>query len=92
VTTGGLRAQQNGGHTRSTVFGVGVSGGAEAAIHATHRYINSMSDSDVIVKLDFANAFNTPRGDYLLEAMSRDVPELYRFSFAAYSAPPILQY
>jgi hypothetical protein len=39
-------------------LGVGVSGGAEAAIHATRRYVTSMPDSHVVVKLDFANAFN----------------------------------
>jgi len=51
---------------------VGVSCGEEAAIHATRHYINSMLDSHVIKKLDFANAFSTLRRDCLLEAASRE--------------------
>lgn len=71
---------------------MGVAGGAEAAIHATRRYVSSMPDNHVIVKLDFANAFNTLRRDCLLEAVAREIPELYRFAHAAYSTEPILQY
>jgi len=71
---------------------VGICGGAEAAVHATRRYTNCMPDSHVFVKLDFANTFNTLRRDCLLEAMSQDAPELYQFSYAAYSATTILQY
>ena len=39
--------------------GVGVSGGAEAAIHALRRYVSTMPDDHVLVKLDFSNAYNT---------------------------------
>jgi len=53
------------------LVGVGVSG----AIHATHRYITSMPDSDVILKLDFAK-----RSTHYLATvywkMSRDVSEI----------------
>jgi hypothetical protein len=42
-------------------LGVGVPGGAEAAIHAARRYVSQMPDSHVVVKLDFTNAFNTLR-------------------------------
>ena len=57
-------------------LGVGVPGGAEAALHAARRYVSQMPDSHVVVKLDFTNAFNTLRRDCLLEAIARDVPEL----------------
>jgi len=73
-------------------LGVGVSGGAEAAVHAARRYISTMPDSHVVVKLDFTNAFNTLRRDCMLEAVARDVPELYRFVYASYTVEPILQH
>ena len=36
--------------------GVGVLGGAEAAIHAMRRLVSTMPDDHVIVKLDLENA------------------------------------
>lgn len=73
-------------------LGVGVPGGAEAAIHATRRYVSTMPDSHVVVKLDFTNAFNTLRRDCMLEAVASEVPELYRFVYASYAVEPILDY
>ncbi len=73
-------------------LGVGIPGGAEAAVHAARRYISTMPDSHVVVKLDFANAFNTLRRDCMLEAVAREVPELYSFVHTAYTVDPILQY
>jgi len=66
-------------------LGVGVPGGAEAAIHATRRYVSNMPEDHVITKLDFKNAFNSLRRDAMLEAVERDVPEFYRFVYAASS-------
>ena len=40
--------------------GVGVSGGAEAIVHATRRIVSELPRiGHVMVKLDFANAFNS---------------------------------
>ena len=39
--------------------GVGILGGAEAAVHAVGRFLETLEDDNVLVKLDFANAFNT---------------------------------
>ena len=39
--------------------GVGVSGDAEAAVHAVIRFIETVKDDNVLIKLDFVNAFNT---------------------------------
>ena len=38
--------------------GVCVSGGCEAAVHAARRYLDSMDEDPIFIKLDFANAFN----------------------------------
>ena len=42
-------------------LGVGVSGGAEAAVHAARRLVSNLPSDHVIVKLDFSNAFNCIR-------------------------------
>ena len=38
--------------------GVGVAGGCEAAVHVTRRFLSTMPADNIIVKLDFSNAFN----------------------------------
>jgi len=39
--------------------GVGVPGGAEAAVRAARRYLDNMQRGQVFIKIDFRNAFNT---------------------------------
>ena len=68
---------------------VGVSGGAEAAVHATRRLLENLPDGHVIVKLDFSNAFNSIRRDVILESVALKTPEIYRVVHAAYSCEPI---
>ena len=46
---------------------LGVRSGAETAVHATRRYVSSMSTENVMVKLDFSNAFNTLRRNCMFE-------------------------
>ena len=52
-------------------LGFAVSGGAEAAVHAARRYLTSLPDGHVFVKVDFTNAFNTIRRDVILESVAR---------------------
>ena len=60
--------------------GVGVSGGAKAAIHAMRCCVSTMPDDHVLVKLDFSNAYNTVRRDAVLWTVAATkLPELYRF-------------
>ena len=35
-------------------LGIGVPGGADAAVHSLRRYMNTMADDDIIVKLDLS--------------------------------------
>ena len=72
--------------------GVPVPGGAEAAIHFLRHYVNTMGDDDILVKLNFTNAFNTQRRDSLIETIAKFIPELYCFVHATYSGEPILQF
>ena len=50
--------------------GVGVSGEAEAAIHAMRRCVSTMPDDHLLVKLEFSNAYNTVRWDAVLETVA----------------------
>jgi hypothetical protein len=67
-------------------LGVGVRGGCEAAVHATRRFISQMQPGDVLVKLDFSNAFNSLRRDDMLHAVATHIPEILHFCLLAYSS------
>ena len=57
-------------------LGVSISGGCMAAIHATRRFMETMSEGHVIAKLDFFNAFNNLHRDAMLEAVYNTVLEI----------------
>jgi Reverse transcriptase (RNA-dependent DNA polymerase) len=73
-------------------LGVGVSGGCEAAVHATRRFVESMPDGYVLVKLDFSNAFNSIHRDVMLDSVYNAVPEIYKFCYLSYAQPSVLRY
>ena len=73
-------------------LGVGTAGGCEAAIHSARRFLESMPTGHVVVKLDFTNAFNCLHRQDMLLAIKERLPELYAYSFSAYSQPSILYY
>src|SRR6218665_2623875 len=72
--------------------GVAVPGGGEAAIHASRSFVTNMTEDEIFVKLDFANAFNTLRRDFMLQTVYDTVPEIYEFTHQAYSADSQLQF
>ena len=51
-----------------------------------------MSEGEAVVKLDFANAFNSIRRDAVLMAVSVKLPQLYKFCWTAYNFDSILQF
>ncbi|HSN24572.1 MAG TPA: reverse transcriptase domain-containing protein, partial [Methylomicrobium sp.] len=65
-------------------LGVGIPGGCEAVVHATRRFMAEMSSGEVVVKLDFSNAFNCLRRDVMLKSVADELPFLYRFCRLAY--------
>ena len=71
-------------------LGFRVSGGAEAAVHASRVYLNHLPSHKAILKVDFRNAFNCIRRDKILEAIKEFIPELLPYVHSAYSAPSIL--
>ena len=68
-------------------LGYGVSGGSEAAVHAARCFLNNMDACQAMVKLDFANAFNSIRRDCMLKAVQSLCPSLYAFVHSAYANP-----
>ena len=70
---------------RVTSTGHWNSGGNEAAVHATRRFVSAMGLGQVLVKLDFTNAFNTLRRDAMLEAVYVAIPEIHPFALQSYS-------
>ena len=71
-------------------LGYGVSGGAEAAVHAARIYLGQLQDDHALVKLDFRNAFNSVHRDKMLEAVEGLVPSIYPFVHSVYSSPSSL--
>jgi hypothetical protein len=68
-------------------LGFGVPGGAEAAVHAARRYLDHIKQGQVLVKIDFRNAFNTLRRDSILEAVAKHFPELLPFALSTIDTP-----
>jgi hypothetical protein len=62
----------------------------EAAVHATRRFLENISNDHVVVKLDFRNAFNTIRRDVILEQTHSLLPEMYSYVHSAYSTSSVL--
>jgi len=51
-----------------------------------------MPTDQVVVKLDFANAFNSLDRSYMLQRVSEEIPELYQLCHTAYDQPSALQF
>jgi len=52
----------------------------------------SMSDDEMLVKLDFSNAFNNVRRDVMLKTVAAELPELYKFCFQSYGKSTTLKF
>ena len=88
---GGFRVVESTGAILAPLqLGYGVPSGCEAAARADRQYVGPMSSSQVMVKIDFKNAFNCLRRDKILEAVRSTCPELFHFVYSAYSTPSSL--
>ena len=72
--------------------GVGVKGGSDATVHTFRRlYQDNKSRNDVaILKLDFANAFNSVSRAPMLQAVADHIPDLLPWVSFCYSSAPML--
>jgi len=58
-------------------LGVGIRGGCEAAIYSACHYLQSLLPDHIMVKLDFANAFNSLHRSDMLLSIRDCLPKLY---------------
>ena len=72
--------------------GVSVPSGCEAAIHAARRFTDSLLPGQAVIKLDFANAFNSLHRDKMLTAVRNFIPEIYEFCFLSYGMSSSLRF
>ena len=91
------RLRPLGGVLAPTQLGFAVRSGCEAAIHATRGYCSSASCSSagepqVLLKVDFANAFNSIFRDVILEETYSSAPMAATYAYQAYGAPSALRF
>ena len=67
-------------------LGFGVPNGAEAAVHAARCFLSTMSSDQALVKLDFANAFNSVFRDRMLEVVHTLALEIPLCIFCLFSS------
>ncbi|GAV01296.1 hypothetical protein RvY_12033 [Ramazzottius varieornatus] len=79
-------------HVRPQKLGYGTRGGAEAAVHSTRGFLSGQAGRQILLKLDFRNAFNSVSRDRLLEEAQKFLPEIYPFIFQMYMSPTNLIY
>ena len=76
-----------------TQMGVGMPRGAEIGVHCLRQYLAHTSDQDkVVLKVDFANAFNSLRRDKILAKVQEHVPMLYPMVWQSYANPTNLYF
>jgi hypothetical protein len=73
-------------------LGFGVKQGAEAAAHAARCYVRNLGPGEALLKIDFANAFNTINRDEVFISMADYAPELLPFIGVCYGQPSFLCY
>lgn len=76
---------------RPKQVGFGTRGGAEAGAHAARRYINHEHlSTKVMLKIDYANAFNELERNPMLVSVLKMCPEIHPYLNQCYSTPSIL--
>ena len=65
-------------------LGFGVKRGAEGAVHAAHHFLQSLEHDQLLLKLDFRNAFNFLRRDKMRQAVQELASSLLPFVHSAY--------
>ena len=72
---------------------LGTKRGAELASHVFRCLIESPQPKEnVILKIDFENAFNLINRQFMLEKVFEIHPEVYKYSHSAYNQPSFLFY
>lgn len=79
---------------RPLQFGFGSPGGCEAVAHSARIYLSNNSNihEKAFLKIDFKNAFNMIRRDYMLQIVMENTPELFPFINQCYRSPSFLMF
>ena len=75
-----------------TKLGCGISGGGEAIVHEARKYLTSCSDEKILLKLEFANAFNSIHRDQIIAAVANFAPVLYKYVVSSYCLKSFLKF
>ena len=70
--------------------GVGVTGAAEAVVHGVRDFCDTATSGDVLVKVDFENAFNSLRRDAVAKAIIDFAPDVLPFYSTCYESTSLL--
>ena len=73
-------------------LGFGVHQGAEAAAHAARSFLKDIKKGQALLKIDFANAFNTLSRDKMLTVIRNELPELFAFVHSCYAGQSFLRF
>ena len=73
-------------------LGYGIPRGCEAAAHAARCFLMNMFPGELLLKLDFTNAFNSLRCDKILLSVKEHAPDLFHFVESAYKRTSSLFY
>ena len=65
-------------------LGCGIPGGIDAGIHASRALLQCGTADEIMLKIDFSNAFNCIRRDHLAECIAQHIPALSAFFTACY--------
>ena len=79
-------------HLSPLQVGFGVPGGAEAAVHAARSILQHGGQDDVMLKVDFANAFNSIHRSHVYAVVRRLCPQLANFVCQCYSSASFLAF
>ena len=66
--------------------------GAKATAHAARTYLSCLQPDQLMLKIDFRNAFNTVKRDVMLPAVLQHTPEIHPLVFASYRNPTHLYF
>lgn len=72
-------------------LGFGTKQGCETIVHSCRTFLNQRNTtSDVLVKIDYSNAFNSAERDVILQQVKTHFPFLYPFLYQCYATPSLL--